>query len=842
MGGLKLDCIAAHPNNKVVYGIGNAVELKSGTAAEFSLDTSTTVLVQSEPNPTSFSDLRWSIVATAPTRSLPLYWNQDFGTVDCAVSKTGVFSAFYVQKQQQQSTASNSNNATGSSWGGFRVNPELGTRGEGHWWPIGVPSTYDVPSSLASMNLWTHESYFVDQPDKTAGGGGQMRENLVHAMTSPREARIQFGVFGLQEFTANWTNMRLPPMLTRFGQKQFHIYSSYENTVTSYPLTSLTATIPNGVVSKTKVGILLDYILTGTGSNTTSFVACIGTTPHSQYPTQHLYFINDFASGNSTTSPTYNISGLTIPKNLAPFQFLSSILPNDNIESLFAVALTPDRGVTGISLSGFPERIGKAMDSGPAHVQGSYTSYPSNKGPKIVNGEDRDGEGGVTVGPMFAIIGVITVGLLVVFFGFKYWRARRSQLSQENRSDQNPIRFLSRPSTGPSSRNPPNSNPGDWLWVQDAGAVDCTVSKSGVFSVVYTKQNQLPGNGNGNATAEWDRLMVDLEADGSEQWTRFRAAEGVDWPKELKDIQSQESYFVEQPDERPGAAAGAMRESLVHAVSSRSEDLVRFGVYGLPEMAEVRPPVFWAQPSLPTLTRFGNGQFHTYNATEGTVTAYPAADMVAVPAKGVVVKTKDGIRLNHIFAGTQSNNSAPFLACIGTFSDKKQQMYFINDYLSNTNTTPSQTYTLSGPPFPTNNNTTTISFHFLRFTPATGFEYTYGIALSLTKELYSIHLGGISTEPPDISQTVNLGNAFVSDLYTSFQHEIVPSDGSNSGSKGKAASLSGGAIAGIVIGILASLGVLLLIFWLLESAETRKEKAEEAKERGSSSGIAATKV
>ncbi|KAF9080709.1 hypothetical protein BGX23_001771, partial [Mortierella sp. AD031] len=92
MGVIDLDCIASNPNSSAIYGIGNAEE-GSGNIA--------TVLVRSNDNPSSISDINWSYL-----RSVSSGWGTGlhykysrYGDVDCAVRSSGAFTSFFYNPQ-----------------------------------------------------------------------------------------------------------------------------------------------------------------------------------------------------------------------------------------------------------------------------------------------------------------------------------------------------------------------------------------------------------------------------------------------------------------------------------------------------------------------------------------------------------------------------------------------------------------------------------------------------------------------------------------------------------------------------------------------------------------------
>ncbi|KAF9087582.1 hypothetical protein BGX29_000760 [Mortierella sp. GBA35] len=426
MGRLKLDCIASHPDNTVVYGIANAAPegLKSG----FTKETSTTVLVRSDPNPATFKSISWSFIAATPTKNLFNYWKQGPGIVDCAVSRSGVFSAFYPPREIPLA-------ANRTEWAGFKYDPSLGFPGTGEWKVLGTSPGY-WPSSF-----WqSAESIFVDQPVPSgagAGAGGQQtRETLVHAVTRPTRDTIraltpvtgsssdliQFGQFDLNETnpllnTTSWTFPR-PANVTRLGQGHLHTYDRSVGTLTSYPLTNLTATMPKGIVSRAKDGIDVKYILTGTRNNT-SFLACIGVTYDRK---QQLYFIDDYLTDKNSTSPTYDIKGSNVGTVLQfiggtlNLQFIRGVHPN-GVEFPFAIALKDD-SIVGINLGGNQSIIGETAMTRLVWISEAFDSFVSEA--PIHKGIPDNGNASPysTVG----IIATVAAVMLFLFLGYKVWQ------------------------------------------------------------------------------------------------------------------------------------------------------------------------------------------------------------------------------------------------------------------------------------------------------------------------------------------------------------------------------------------------------------------------------------
>ncbi|KAK3841707.1 MAG: hypothetical protein J3R72DRAFT_510001 [Linnemannia gamsii] len=84
MGIVDLDCIAATPNSTALYGIGRGESSEGGVY---------TVLYYSNDNPANVTDITWKYKGTVPDHDHYKY--SHFGNVDCAISSSGEFTAFF---------------------------------------------------------------------------------------------------------------------------------------------------------------------------------------------------------------------------------------------------------------------------------------------------------------------------------------------------------------------------------------------------------------------------------------------------------------------------------------------------------------------------------------------------------------------------------------------------------------------------------------------------------------------------------------------------------------------------------------------------------------------------
>ncbi|KAF9332361.1 hypothetical protein BGZ91_011731 [Linnemannia elongata] len=202
MGNIKLDCLAVNPNNTIVYGIGNAYN--DGTYT-FTQEKGVLLLVRSEPNPTSLKSIKWIIVSIAQAKFFPSYWSQTFDSVDCAVSRTGVFTALAVNKPANQSQDS-------INWTGIKYDPALDVtvdavrsqvgRSMG-WEQFGTGDDYRWFDARSRMS---HAAIYYGQKVKVQGGPaeGVVKERFIHAAMDGY-GQLRFGSFGPQDPLSNDT-------------------------------------------------------------------------------------------------------------------------------------------------------------------------------------------------------------------------------------------------------------------------------------------------------------------------------------------------------------------------------------------------------------------------------------------------------------------------------------------------------------------------------------------------------------------------------------------------------------------------------------------------------------
>ncbi|KAK3841694.1 MAG: hypothetical protein J3R72DRAFT_151125 [Linnemannia gamsii] len=178
MGIVDLDCIAATPNSTVLYGIGKG---------ESSWDGDHTVLYSSNDNPANATDITWKYKGFVSRKIGPddHYKYSRFGNVDCAISSSGEFTAFF-------------------------YNPVYSVTGSSKLVPMGIQLDIDSerPKRLLiwgnMMYGWTsehfvHQSFYIDK-DGIA--------TVVHAVMDETASVVRFGLVdretGYLQLAAVW--------------------------------------------------------------------------------------------------------------------------------------------------------------------------------------------------------------------------------------------------------------------------------------------------------------------------------------------------------------------------------------------------------------------------------------------------------------------------------------------------------------------------------------------------------------------------------------------------------------------------------------------------------------
>ncbi|KAG0263480.1 hypothetical protein BGZ95_003786 [Linnemannia exigua] len=451
MGRIKLDCITVNQNNTLIYGIGNA--FLEGVP-EKTVKWGNVVIVRSQPNPTSFRNIQWRVIAAIQAEKVPFYWEQAFGTVDCAVSRMGVFTAM-AHKTPKGSLEK-------VEWSGVTFDP---ARGWAEGWNVFTTEKDYSWQDIATLR--THEAIYMQQPVKAVGAlpEATVRDRFIHGLSSYNENILRLGSFGPLDLTTkdtvtSWNQASLfvfsiahkdlshglqpyfyKPVnsaYTRLGPSHAHIYYKDQNMIRSYPLANISAPMPEAVTTMTKEGVTLSHILPGTHEGK-PFLVCIGTSPNQS---RELYFINNYlnttTAGPMTVSPSYEITYLP---TIRPLQFVNIQYPaTDNRpawakEIMFGISITLEGELYGINLTGnqttTDTRPGQSSNSGYVFVDQSYESIlglaPKNPNP------DSNSDSHMSPRMVGGILGGLLAGNLVILLLYKMWKKRRNrQLKNAN--------------------------------------------------------------------------------------------------------------------------------------------------------------------------------------------------------------------------------------------------------------------------------------------------------------------------------------------------------------------------------------------------------------------------
>ncbi|KAG9069765.1 hypothetical protein KI688_009090 [Linnemannia hyalina] len=396
MGIIKLDCLAVNPNNTIVYGIGSAY---IDGINNFTREDASLLLVRSELNLTSFKRIKWIIVSIVQAKEFPYFWAQSTDFVDCAVSRTGIFTALAVQKPTYKNYGS-------TVWTGIKFDPASGVKGangssqvggSSGWEPFGAGNDY-----LNAGYFMSHAAIYYDQRVKVQGGPaeGVVKERFIHAVMRG-DGKLLFGSYGPNDSLSNDTfaswnmNSSLPfpqtPKLMSLGQGYAHVYREEAGTITSYPLTDVNASIPSYISTNALPGLTLKHIIPGV-RNGISFLACIGD--------NSMYFISNLLETNNTiTTPktsqiypitTTNSTSTSLSTPLRPYLFVTSQYNTTDspieisysspvIQNTFhfGISLSSEGHIYGINLSGnsSSNTFGRTENAGAVWVNAPYDSH-----------------------------------------------------------------------------------------------------------------------------------------------------------------------------------------------------------------------------------------------------------------------------------------------------------------------------------------------------------------------------------------------------------------------------------------------------------------------------------
>ncbi|KAK3814983.1 MAG: hypothetical protein J3Q66DRAFT_432711 [Benniella sp.] len=320
MGILDPYCAATGPGNTLyVFALastyGNSAQLPSGEYY---------VIAKSNANPTSLTEMTWSIVATISSSAFRML---HYIITACVVSDQGVVTIFdYNYKVIRYDPSATPNGGTAST-------------GPGGWMQINVSNTFTLSRRGHMKSL----AFYVKD---TAAGGAQ---KLVHLTLST--PTLQFGIVDETTKTlshaANWTitvGSSYPTVRSvAFSNNQLYVYWGYgsvEARVSVYPLTGLPRTIlsdPRILDALTTAYICSDSseIFSGVWGNSYHLLCAFrnGIDPHDTT----LYTISNISQNGPSL-----VTGITIAKRL------------DHIEYFIPVAATPDFAYMVDTDPGFP--------------------------------------------------------------------------------------------------------------------------------------------------------------------------------------------------------------------------------------------------------------------------------------------------------------------------------------------------------------------------------------------------------------------------------------------------------------------------------------------------------
>ncbi|KAF9907066.1 hypothetical protein EC991_011370 [Linnemannia zychae] len=442
MGRLKLDCITVNYNNTIIYGLGSAFRYD---VPEASLTWGTLVLIRSQPNPSSFRNIRWSVVATINAPQAPTFWDPDFGTVTCAVNKAGVFSAL-IRDESSRSSGK-------VTWRGVKYDPGVAVGNssiDNHWVLFSPGSEYVLQTTLSPQ---IDQAIYLDQPVLESLAGpppvkGAMRERLIHGVSGYMTGNLRLGSFGPMDsdwrdsLPSTW-NLIDDPIYLRLGPDHAHVFLSAQGMISSFPLTNVTGPIPQANGIKSKDGLNLFHILPGTHEGR-SFLACIGTNAKLGW---ELYFINNYLYPAGTTpeiSPSYPVVYLP---TIRPLQFVNIAMDSSNSTSsskelVFGISITITGELYGINLVGNQTSAttpGQAFNGGYAIIEGPYDSFTARESKKPLTSDEGSSRG---ISWIAAILAILIGGLAAIYFVSKVRQSRRRDKARREGNTGTPARPL----------------------------------------------------------------------------------------------------------------------------------------------------------------------------------------------------------------------------------------------------------------------------------------------------------------------------------------------------------------------------------------------------------------
>ncbi|KAF9931820.1 hypothetical protein FBU30_009516 [Linnemannia zychae] len=452
MGVVDLDCIAVNPNSTILYGIGNA-ETDTGRIL--------TLIFRSNINPANATDIVWKYdsIAYDYSNDTPHYKYPRFGHVDCAVSSSGEFAAFF-------------------------YNPQVGVTSRTKLVPMGILSeriSNGIKLWGSMMYGWT-SSHFVHQSFYIEKDG---IETIVHAVMDETASVIRFGLVdrstGNIQLAAVWKLIdgkfmlgdlmdkipNLPnPKATAynshyseappFNHDQRHmvymngsifLYSDATGLISTFPFSSPMTTPP------AMKDVAQALPMTDRQRNMV-FQGVRGNTPYIGFMSRTGNY-----SWNSDRSLTMQVTTIDIPTASAPTTlkttanftmeafgeykdalYLQAISGSEQGSIPFAVGLTT-QGYYGISLGGASMGSLLPLEGSDSPIEGpssrNFRSPFRNHNNQVVPGYEPPSTP-LGVSTIFGIVvGVIFV-MLFLFRPFMWVNAwlKRTRLAAEGRSDE----------------------------------------------------------------------------------------------------------------------------------------------------------------------------------------------------------------------------------------------------------------------------------------------------------------------------------------------------------------------------------------------------------------------
>ncbi|KAF9931822.1 hypothetical protein FBU30_009518 [Linnemannia zychae] len=428
MGRLKVDCLAVNHNSTIIYGLA----LASQGDRVYSRESAWVVLIRTLPYPTSFEDIQWEVVSATQATRFPYYWYPEFGSIDCAVSPSGVFTALV------KSRSNNNNDPPVGGWQGINFDPNKANTNDS-WRKFDVPKDYNMPL----FHFTSRDAIYVQQP--IPGSNTTFKETFLHVVTGWQEETsdyiIRLGSFELGKGSipdsTTVTNWLTPAnsTLAALDNDYLHVHQSLGMSLTTLPLTNLAGPIPESTKVSAQLGVELHNIVSGTSKNV-PFLVCFG---RNSADMELFYFIYNYRTpATSTTSPVYTVFANYMPDTTThnrQFQFLNIQYPNSPKEFMLAVTVSSLGHILGFNLgnsTGY--NIGTFFVQQGVSVNDPYTSPSSPYPGKGTNPSRKPNENSNSVAPqtLGGIVAAIGAVFLILFIGYKVWNQRRNRRLRKN--------------------------------------------------------------------------------------------------------------------------------------------------------------------------------------------------------------------------------------------------------------------------------------------------------------------------------------------------------------------------------------------------------------------------